>query len=144
MRIDQTKNEPEKQTGIIVPPGCDNPMLHQCGEMVSTYIPESYKSITALDSSIPPMPHPMHGKSGGLSVPKNDTKIAQKSMTEYLNKFQGAYLCLDLWADSNFKIKKCGTLLEVGKDFLVLKENRNMRLTVIDLKPIKYINIYCK
>ena len=65
-------------------------------------------------------------------------------MIEYLNKFIGAYLCLDLIINPKLKIKKCGTLLEVGIDFLVLRESKQKRLTVIDLKPVIYINIYCK
>ncbi len=127
-------------SGIVVPPGCDNPMLHNCGEAVSTYTPASY-NIKDLTLCPPPA---MPGKIGRVSAPKNGGAMAQKTMTEYLNQFQGAYLCLDLWLDLHRKIKKCGILLEVGKDFLVLRENRDKKLTVIDLKPVRYIHIYCK
>ncbi len=144
MRINQTQNAKDINDGIIVPPGCDNPMLHDCGEPVSTYTPASYSPVLAskLSSSLPP--HAMHGKSGGLSIPKDHNALSQKSMAEYLNNFRGAYLCLDFWFDVRTKLKKCGMLMEVGKDFLALKETQSNKLTVIDLKPVRYINIYCK
>ncbi|MBO5364923.1 MAG: hypothetical protein J6A56_05620 [Clostridia bacterium] len=144
MRINQAQNTKDITDGIIVPPGCDNPMLHDCGESVSTYTPASYSPVVAskLPSSLPP--HAMHGKTGGLSIPKGHNDLSQKSMTEYLNQFRGAYLCLDLWLDVRTKIKKCGMLMEVGIDFLALKETSSNKLTVIDLKPVRYINIYCK
>ncbi len=131
-------------SGVIVPPGCDHPILRDCGETVSTYTPSSYRPYSMADSTYLAPPHAMHGKTGGISVPKGNAVMAQKSMAEYLNQFQGAFLCLDFWLDSHFKVKKCGTLLEVGKDFLVLRENQNMKITLIDLKPVRFINIYCK
>lgn len=138
-----TKQQKDTPDGIIVPPGCDNPMLHDCGESVSTYTPNSYTPFQA--SNLPStLPHAMHGRSGGISVPKNHNDLSQSSMTEYLNNFRGAQLCLDLWLDGHTKFKTCGILIEVGKDFLVLQEPRNNRLAVIDLKPVRYINIYCK
>ena len=140
MIINQTKNK-SFQDGIIVPPGCDNPSLYDCGEKVSTYTPDSYKPYNPQNI---PVFHPMQGKSLAISVPKKDITISQNSMSDYLNKFTGATLCLDLWINSKIKIKKCGTLLEVGSDFLVLRENNHNKLTIIDLKPVKYINIYCK
>ncbi len=141
MKNNQTQTNQEL-TGIIVPPGCDHPMLHQCGEPVSTYTPASYCPFSA--SKLPTTPHAMHGKSGGLSVPKNVTELSQKSMTEYLNHFCGAYLCLDFWMDSRMRFKRCGILTEVGTDFLALQESNGSKLSIIDLKPVRYINIYCK
>ncbi len=140
----QTTSDPQKlNDGIIVPPGCDNPMLHHCGESVSTYTPGSYKPFQA--SRLPiPMPHPMQGKSTSLSVSKECDHLSQKTMTEYLNRFIGAYLCLDLWLDSHTKLKKCGILAEVGTEFMVLTDKNCRNFTVIDLKPVRYINIYCR
>lgn len=129
--------------GIVVPPGCDNPMLHDCGEKVSTYIPNSYTPFQA--SNLPNLiPHAMHGKSGGVSVPKNNFPVAEQSMATYLSHFKGAYLCLDFWMDSNVKIKKCGILSEIGNDFIVLNDTQKRNYSVIDLKPVRYINIYCR
>ncbi len=134
----------ETATGIVIPPGCDNPMLHDCGEPVSTYTPATYTPFKASKLHSPDLPHAMHGKTGGLSIPKNHSKLSQKSMTEYLNHFRGAQLCLDLWMDGHTKLKTCGVLTEVGVDFLALQEPRSRKLTLIDLKPVRYINIYCK
>lgn len=129
--------------GIIVPPGCDNPMLHDCNEPVSTYVPASYTPFRASNLSAQ-LPHAMHGKSAGLSVAKDCGPLSQKSMTEYLKQFKGAYLCLDLWIDSRTKFKKCGILTEVGTEFLVLNDTNRKNLAIIDLKPVRYINIYCR
>lgn len=140
----KTTNQNKDTTeGIIVPPGCDNPMLHNCGESVSTYTPSSYTPFQASDLPFV-LPHAMHGKSGGISVPKNNIPIAEKSMTEYLIQFKGAYLCLDFWMESHAKLKTCGVLAEVGSDFLALQDPKSRKLSVIDLKPVRYINIYCK
>ncbi len=135
-------NKTTTDTGIIIPPGCDNPMLHQCGEPVSTYTPASYRPFSSGDVPVPLPPHPMHGKSGSLSVPKGN--IESQSMADYLNRFTGAFLCLDFWHNNGQRIKKCGVLEEVGKTFLVLKESHKKMLTVVDLSPVSYINIYCR
>ena len=125
------------QEGVIIPPGCDHPALYDCGEEITTYIPSSYKPY---NSSSLPVIRPTKVNS----IPENKSLVSAKNMSEYLNKFTGADLCLDLIINSKLKIKKCGTLLEVGSDFLALRENGQKRLTVIDLNPVKYINIYCK
>lgn len=140
----QTTSPTQETTdGIIVPPGCDNPIFHNCGESVSTYTPNSYTPFKASNFSNY-LPHPMHGKSGSLSVSGERDSLPQKSMTDYLNQFKGAYLCLDLWIDSHTKLKKCGYLTEVGSGFLVLHDKNLKSFTVLDLKPVRYINIYCR
>ncbi len=145
MRVTQSQNTTNtSHDGIVIPPGCDNPMLHDCGESVSTYTPDSYTPFQASKLPQPFLPHAMHGKTGGLSIPKNQSSLSQKSMTEYLNHFRGAHLCLDLWMNGHTRHKICGTLIEVGTDFLALQEQRTQKLTIIDLKPVQYINIYCK
>ncbi len=119
--------------GIVVPPGCDHGMLKDCGEAVHTYIPPSYQ----------PTPHIMRGKAEGISVPRTASPQAWHNMSEYLKQFQGASLCLDLWSATR-KMKWCGILLEVGCDFLVLGDSSKKKISLIDLKPIQYIHIYCK
>ena len=131
-------------TGVVIPPGCDHPALHHCGEIVTTYTPASYRPFSSASIPAPSTPHAMHGKIGGISVPKDEGGIAQRSMTEYLNQFRGAQLCLDLWIGRGTKIKKCGILFDVGKDFLVLRDTNGSKITLIDLKPVRYINLYCK
>jgi len=128
------KNQDNNQfDGIVVPPGCENAMQTDCGETVQTYTPPSYN----------PRPHGMRGKTSGISVPRTDSLQAWQNMSEYLKQFQGASLCLDLWS-ANRKMKWCGVLLEVGKDFLVLGDTTQKKISLIDLKPIHYIHIYCK
>ena len=136
--------KPNFSEGIVVPPGCDNAMLRDCGEQVHTYTPSSYTPYSRTDFSQQRTKHMMSGKTGGVSVPKNATPSALRSMADYLQQFRGANLCLDLWFGSGQKRKICGILLEIGNDFLVLGDGSYGRLSLIDLKPIRYINLYCK
>lgn len=142
--ITKQKKVPESLDGIIVPPGCDNPLLRNSGEKVHTYTPSSYVPYTPKPIYQEGHAHMMSGKTGGVSVPRNPTPSSQKSMSDYLQQFQGAYLCLDLWSASRQKLKRCGVLLEIGKDFLVMGDSGGGKISIIDLKPIHYINIYCK
>ena len=135
---DYLKNE--KNDGIVVPPGCENRMLFESGENVTTFIPESYKPYVSSKNKM--IPHSMNGLSKTLSVPKSD--IYAENISDYLLKFKNANLCLDLWLKNSHKIKRCGVLLDVGKDFIILKEAGVDRISIIDLKPVYYINIYCK
>ena len=133
----QTENYPID--GIVVPPGCECPLLTDSGEKVQTYTPPSYRSYSP---KVPP--HGMRGRTDTISVPQNPTPAVQRSIADYLRQFQGATLCLDLWTSNRQKYKRCGTLLEVGSDFLVIGDSCCGNLSIIDLKPIRYINIYCK
>ncbi len=119
--------------GIVVPPGCNHPMFQECGEEVCTYTPPSSQA----------HPHSMRGKVESLSVPKTPSTQAWKNMGDYLKQFQGANLCLDLWICGR-KSKWCGFLLEVGNDFLVLGDQERKKISLIDLRPVQYIQIYCK
>ena len=125
--------------GIIVPPGCESSLLTNSGEKVQTYTPSSYHPYTP---KVPP--HSMRGRTDSLSMPKNPTPEIRKSIADYLSQFQGATLCLDLWTSNRQKWKRCGVLLEVGNDFLVMGDNTSNSISIVDLKPIRYINIYCK
>lgn len=130
----------ELTEGIVVPPGCDNPMLHAVGEPVHTYTPSSYRPVSAERI----LPHSMSGKTGVIAVPQTHIPSAAQSMTGYLSRFKGAYICLDLWSNASAKVKKCGILTEIGENFLVIRDSGSGVLSLIDLKPIRYINIYCK
>lgn len=125
--------------GIVIPPGCNNPLFKNSGEKIQTYTPASYTPYIQKNLS-----HMMSGKVDGISVPKNPAPSVCRNMTEYLSRFQGAYLCLDFWTTNLKKISRCGVLLEIGSDFLVIGDEQGKKLSLIDLKPIKYINIYCK
>lgn len=131
--------------GIVMPPGCELPSQYECGESIYTFVPESYKSYSASEEISDIIPHHMMtGKTGGLSVPKNQTPAAIKSMTEYMQQFRGAYVCMDLWFGNNSRTKKCGLLLEAGENFLAIREQNSGNVNLVDLKPIRYITVYCK
>lgn len=137
------QNDSENNDGIFVPPGCDGYVFEQSGEPVYVFTPESYKPYTGINPDFS-LPHNMSHKTGGISVPKNNVPAALKSMTEYMQQFQGAYICLDLWMSNNVRIKKCGYLADVGENFLVLRGCGDSSIKLIDLKPVRYISIYCK
>lgn len=133
-------NEINKFEGIVVPPNCDNSLLHNCGEKVSTFSPASYNPNVAAKY----LPHQMSGHSGAISVPKTDNLTHKKTMSGYLSKFVGANVCLDLWASNHMKIKKCGIITEVSEQVIVMRDTYSKNISIIDLKPIQYINIYCR
>lgn len=135
----QRQTESYPIDGIVVLPGCESSLLTNSGEKVQTYTPPSYHPYSPKVS-----PHGMRGKTDSLSMPQNPTPAAQRSITDYLGQFQGATLCLDLWTSRREKWKRCGVLLEVGKDFLVMGDHASGNISIIDLKPVRYINIYCK
>lgn len=124
---------------IIIPPGCESALLKKSGEKIRTFTPSSYRPYMA---EVPP--HGMRGRTDSISVVPNNNSTARRSLFDYLKQFQGATLCLDLWAFDKQRIKRCGTLLEVGDDFLVIGESVSGKLSIIDLKPIRYINLYCR
>ena len=128
--------------GVVVPPGCENEMLYECGENVTTFVPKSYKPYVATNHRA--IPHPMNGTFKTVSVPKTNALSEKKSIAEYLVKFKNANLCLDLWIKHSYRIKKCGVLIDVGDNFIILKENGPDKISIIDLDPVYYINIYCK
>lgn len=125
--------------GIVVPPGCETTLLTNSGEKVQTYTPSSYRPY-----SPPVPPHGMRGKTDGVSIPKNPSPSVLKSISDYLRQFQGATICLDLWVSRQEKWKRCGILVEVGETFLVMGEPATGKLSIVDLKPVRYLNIYCK
>lgn len=137
------QNENEINEGIIVPPGCDGYVFEQSGEPVYVFTPDSYKPYTGINPE-KRLPHNMSRKAGGISVPKNDMPAALKSMTQYMQQFMGAYICLDLWMNNHTRIKKCGYLTDVGESFLVIRDCGDSSIKLIDLKPVRYISIYCK
>lgn len=144
--MQQNKNEnftKKAEDVIIVPPGCDTGIFEQCGDDVCVFAPESYVPYTN-PKDYNGCFHNMSQKTGGLSIPKDHKSATLKSMAEYLRQFQGAYLCLDLWMNNRVRIKKCGFLSDIGDNFLVIREQNCNTVNVIDLKPIKYISIYCK
>ena len=142
MNMNSNKTNIDSFEGIVVPPGCDHKILRDSGEPVHTYTPASYDAESYAKNQ--KRMHMMSGKCDLISVPQSPLPSARRSIADYLQKFQGAHLCLDLWTASRQKIKRCGILLEIGQDFLVMGDAGSGKISLIDLKPICYINIYCR
>lgn len=86
----------------------------------------------------------MSGSFGLMSVPQISAERQLMSMPDYLDRYRGKYICLDLWTNERRRIEKCGVLSEVGIDFLSIKNPRNGDITMIDLRTVRYISIYCR
>lgn len=86
----------------------------------------------------------MSGSFGLMSVPQISAERQLMSMPDYLDRYRGKYICLDLWTNERRRIEKCGFLSEVGIDFLSIKNSRNGDITMIDLRTVRYISIYCR
>ena len=84
----------------------------------------------------------MSGKGGVISLPMREPQSV--TMQAYLSKYKGKYICLDLWSSDGRRVEKCGMLLEIGDDFLVVRKGCTGEITMIDLKTIRYISIYCR
>lgn len=85
----------------------------------------------------------MSGSIGFISLPTRESGGAS-SMSAYLSGYKGKYVCIDLWSSDGRRIEKCGMLLEIGDDFLVVRKGCTGEVTIIDLKTIRYISIYCR
>ena len=86
----------------------------------------------------------MSGSFRLMSVPQISAERQLMSMPDYLDRYRGKYICLDLWTNERRRIEKCGVLSEVGIDFLSIKNPRNGDITMIDLRTVRYISIYCR
>ncbi len=89
----------------------------------------------------PEMISEMSGTSSVMSVASGNQVT---SMPMYLRRYMGKYLCIDMWTTEHEKLEKCGILTDIGNNFLVIKKPRNSERTLIDLKTIRYISIYCR
>lgn len=96
----------------------------------------------------------MSGKFNFLSVPpvkesensenfEGDNINHRVPLALYLNNYIGKHICLDLWTVQRNRIEKCGTLTRVGSDFIAIK-NPGASETLIDLKSIRYISVFCR
>lgn len=85
----------------------------------------------------------MSGSVGFISLPTREAS-GMSSMPAYLSGYKGKYVCIDLWSSDGKRIEKCGMLLEIGDDFLVVRKGCTGEITIIDLKTIRYISIYCR
>ena len=86
----------------------------------------------------------MSGKFNFLSVPRADDGGLNQTMPMYLNNYLGKYICLDLWTCERVRIEKCGILTDVGADFIAIQNVRSGNRTIIDLRTIRYVSIFCR
>ena len=88
----------------------------------------------------------MSGYMNMISMPQTDYyEGVLLPMSLYLQRYKGKYICIDLWTTESRKLEKCGVITDVGNDFVVIKGvNRNQSMTMIDLKTVRYISIYCR
>lgn len=145
---------------IIVPPGCNSPIFHDAGAPVRTYVPSSYQGPmqdaseahpayqgSACMAQLSAYPHGLSGKFSLMSIPsaaEDSAPSAVPSIVEYLMPYKGTYICLDLWTCDHTRMEKCGVLEEIGQSFLVIRAAETQNLVLIDLKPIRFISIYCR
>ncbi len=92
--------------------------------------------------TVPLLYNEMSGKSEVLAIPSAEPNPV--SMGGYLNRYKGKYICIDLWTSDGKRIEKCGCLLEIGQNFLVVRRGCTGELTLIDLNCVRYISIYCR
>lgn len=88
--------------------------------------------------------HNMSGKFNFLSVPRTEDGGLNQTMPMYLNNYLGKYICLDLWTCERVRIEKCGILTDVGADFIAIQNVRSGNRTIIDLRTIRYVSIFCR
>lgn len=88
--------------------------------------------------------HNMSGKFNFLSVPRTEDDGLNQTMPMYLNNYLGKYICLDLWTCERVRIEKCGILTDVGTDFIVIQNVHSGNRTIIDLRTIRYVSIFCR
>lgn len=84
----------------------------------------------------------MNGHERFFSVPK-DAEKAASVLFNYLKNFIGKNVCIALWINGREKNEKCGTLTDVGYDYLSIKSNRSNRLIIISMDKVKYISVFC-
>lgn len=86
----------------------------------------------------------MHGQFDFLSIPKEKNALSIKSMSSFLDRYIGKLICLDLWTVESGREELCGTLIETGKSFIVINPHETDTITMIDLRSIRYVSIYCR
>lgn len=148
---------------VVLPPGCDGSMLRELGKRVVTYEGAAeYKPKDGMGGLITQcagaddteacyrayknMPKAIYADnlSGCFDVMSVHTSDTMHSMADYLQKYKGKFLCIDLWTSDMRRTEKCGVLLETGKDFAVIQTEHHGEIMMIDLKSIRYISIYCR
>ncbi len=77
-----------------------------------------------------------------FSVPSNMNKESTV-LKQYLQSFCGQNVCVAFWGQTGGKFEKCGTLRDVGGDYISIKDNKSKRLIITNMDKIKYISVFC-
>lgn len=135
-----------KTCEVVLPPGSGRIVPYNKGKSFHTYTPKS-PHICPGKCRAQQRASDFSGMSGQFRFMSAQTvqtsEAAKLSITDYLARFINMYVCLDFWHRNRNKTEKCGILSEVGKDFIVIEDTATQTLSVIDLTPVHYINIYC-
>ncbi len=150
------KKQIAEEDEVVLPPGCDGSMFEELGKRVTTYdetakgglVTQSrgFKNQNNYRYMIPNSIYAdnMSGEFDTVSVQVPDQMSISPTMADYIRKYTGKYICLDLWTHDSRKGEKCGVLVATGQDFIVIQNDLYGELSVIDLESVKYISIYCR
>ena len=139
----------KKECEVIFPPGSGKIVPNNSDKTFQTYSPNTPETLPCLPTQcvVPQrmaVPSGMSGQFHFMSAKAlRDPTHPKLSVSDYLERYLDMYVCLDFWQGSEGKKEKCGILNEVGKDFIVIEDTTTQMLSVIDLKPVHYINIFC-
>lgn len=77
-------------------------------------------------------------------VSSNSYSIAQRNndVTAYLYNQKGKYVKVEFLFGDNIHMEKTGTLEEVGKDYIAIRENGTNSIIVCATNRVKFINIF--
>ncbi len=154
----------ENQDEILLPPGASYSMFYDAGILApaedyteeaqggsvtqgSGYLKETGQTdmrprVASVTTGIPY--DNMSGKFDFISIPKNNSDISMHTMTSFLDRYLGKFICLDLWTADCIREEICGILTETGRNFLVIAKQDGNKLTMVDLRSVRYINVYCR
>lgn len=140
---------------IVLPPGSDKSMFEELGKPVEIYentadfgkggsINQTFckGQCSMTDQKRQLYADNLSGEFGVMSIPPQSPLTL--SITEYLTRFIGKYICLDLWTIDGHRSEKCGMLTEIGRNFLVIRRPCSGEMCVADLNTVRYISIYCR
>lgn len=77
-----------------------------------------------------------------FSIPSNMNNESTV-LKQYLQNFCGQNVCVAFWGHTGGKFEKCGTLQDVGGDYISIKEHKSKRLIITNMDKIKYISVFC-
>lgn len=144
---------PNQQSVVVIPPG-SNPAAIGMSDKALYKPTENNASISKNEMSEqnerekrmdPIMGEGFPQKINPLPVSSvNNYGIAQRTndVTAYLQNQKGKYIKVEFLFGENIHMEKTGTLEEVGKDYIAVRENGTNSIIVCSTNRIKFINIF--